>query len=213
MATEKGTETVANDGNNQTPGTESAAAPPPADDTVQVRRGEYSGLKTQLKQLQKWKEEQEAAKSQEDQAKLKAAQDWETLEKKMRSDLDSAKAEVAAQKRAVVTERARNALLGAGMNAGLAVEGALSTLPADIEPEAISAWLEEVRAKHPDAFTAPRNPIGAPSVGAAVRPTGNDAASLRAKWEASRGKGPDARRAVQREIDAFMANGGKNPLV
>lgn len=188
------------------------AKPKEQDDTVTIRKGEYSGLKTQLKQMQKQLEEYSSARAAEDAAKLKAAADWETLEKKKNAELEAMKSEMATVRRSALSAQAKAALLGAGIHAGLTADGALSTLPTDIEAEGIAAWVETIKAAHPEAFGAPAVPIGAPSVGSTGKPTADTAASLKAEWEATRRKGPDAMMAVKRKVDAYMSQTGKNPL-
>jgi len=183
------------------------------DDTVSIRKGELQGYKTQLRELKKQLEDFSAQKTAEEQAKLKAAADWETLERKTKAELETVKAELEKTRRSALIEKARSALLGAGMRATLAVDGALSTLPMEMDGDAVSAWVDEIKAAHPGEFTAPPNPIGVPSAGAAARPTGDEAANLKAEWTAALKKTPAAAQAVKKKIDAYMAShGGKNPV-
>jgi len=182
------------------------------DDTVTIRKGEYNGLKTQLKQLQKERDEFNAAKSADEAAKLKAAADWESLEKKKTAELESVKAELEKTRRSVITAEAKSALLGAGMRAGLTANGALSMLPSDIDADGIAAWVNDIKTQFPDEFKAPVTPIGAPSVGATGKPTTDEASALKAKVAATKGKGPAAMEAVMREVNAYIAAHGKNPL-
>lgn len=201
----KDAEQNGNDGNQE--------AQKAADDTVTIRKGEYAGLKTQLKQMAKQLEEINSVKAQEEAAKLKAAQDWEALDKKRQAEMEALKGELTSTRRAALTEKARSALLGAGMRAGLTADGALSRLPNDLEPDAIAGWVAEIQKAFPDEFKAPLNPIGAPSAGPTGKPTTDEAAALRAEWTKAQGKGPDALMAVKRRVDAYMmSHGGKNPL-
>ena len=182
-------------------------------DVVQIRRGELAGYKTQLREMKRALEEFTSQKAQEEAAKLKAAQDWEALNKKTTAELETLKAELEKTRRSALTGQARSALLEAGMSAGLVVDGALSTLPSDIDADAIPGWLEDIRSRHPEAFTKPSNPISAPSAGTVGRPTGDQAQVLRAKVAATKGKGPTAMAAVMREVAEYTRlNGGKNPL-
>lgn len=183
------------------------------DDTVSIRKGELAGYKTQLREMKRALEEFTTQRSAEEAAKLKAAADWEALEKKTKSELETVKAELEKSRRSVLIESARSALLGAGIPAGLIVEGALSHLPPDIEMDAIGGWVDDLRMTHPNEFKAPTNPIGVPSAGAAAKPTGDEATQLKAEWTASRTKSPEVMLAVKHKIDAFMAkNPGKNPI-
>jgi len=184
------------------------------DDTVTIRKGEYNGLKTQLKQLQKERDEFNAAKSADEAAKLKAAADWESLEKKKTAELESVKAELEKTRRSVITAEAKSALLGAGMRAGLTANGALSMLPSDIDADGIAAWVNDIKTQFPDEFKATVTPIGAPSVGATGKPTTDEAGAIRAEWTASKGKSPEVMLAVKHKLDAYMAaNPGKpNPV-
>jgi hypothetical protein len=183
------------------------------DDTVTIRKGEYSGLKKQLVEMRKQLEEFAGARDAEEKAKLKAASDWEALDRRRAEELDATKAELAAARRSVLTESARSALLGAGMSAPLTVAGALSQMPPDIDPDGIAAWVADVVKANPDAVKASSNPISAGSVGPTGKPTTDTAAALRAEWEASRSKGPDAMLVVKRKIDAHQARTGVNPLI
>jgi flagellar biosynthesis GTPase FlhF len=177
-------------------------------ETVTIRKGELAGYKTQLKQLAKELEEFKGQKAAEEAAKLKAAADWEALEKKSRSELEAIKNELAATRRSALSERARSALLEAGMSAGLIVDGALSKLPPDLDVEGIPAWLEEVRTAHPEAFVRPSNPIGAPSAGPVVKATESEKARLKANVAAMRGKGPDKMAAAIREAREYEQRTG-----
>jgi len=163
--------------------------------------------------MKKQLEEFTNMRSAEEAAKLKAASDWEALEKKSRAELEATKAELQTTRRLALSEKAKSALLAAGMRAGLTADGALSMLPPDVESDGIVAWVKDIQAQYPDEFKAPVNPIGSPSVGATGRPTTDDASALKAKVAATRGKGPAAMEAVMREVAAYAAaHGGKNPL-
>jgi hypothetical protein len=192
--------------------TKEAQEAPKEADVVTIRKGELAGYKTQLRDMKKALEEFTSARAAEEAAKLKAAADWESLEKKSRAEVESMKAELSKARRDALTATARSALLGAGMNAGLAADGALSLLPSDLEPDAIPEWVAGVKASHPAEFTVPANPIGAPSVGAAARPTGDPASVLKAKVAAAKGKGPAVMAAAMKEVEAHIAATGKNPL-
>lgn len=183
------------------------------DDTVSIRKGEYTGLKTQIKQLTKQLEEIAGRQAAEDAEKLKAAQNWEALEKKKNAEIETTKSELEKMRVSVLRERARSALLAAGMTRSLAVDGALANLPADIEADGISAWLEDVKKNHPEDFAAPVVPIGASSVGPVVKPTTDTKASIVAEWKAALPKGPAALKAVKTKVDAYMnSHNGENPL-
>lgn len=197
---------------NETTATPNDGGKPKGDDTVEIRKGELAGYKTQLRELKKQLEELSAMKSAEEEAKLKAAQNWDALEKQKAKEIETLRAELESTRRSALTERARSALLGAGMSAGLTVEGAISTMPKDIEPDAIQAWVDALKAAHPAEFSKPANPIGAPSAGPTGRPTTDTAATLRAKVAATRGKGPAAMETVMREVREYMAAGHPNPL-
>lgn len=192
--------------------TEKAQEAPKEADVVTIRKGELAGYKTQLREMKKQLEEFTNARATEEAAKLKAAADWEALEKKSRAELEAARSELAKAKRDALTATARSALLGAGMSAGLAADGALSLLPSDLEPDAIPEWVESVKKSHPAEFVAPANPIGAPAAGSPARPQGDQASALKAKVAAARGKGPAVMAAAMKEVDAYIASTGKNPL-
>jgi hypothetical protein len=209
-----GTETEGTKPGTEEPKNDAPEAAKKDDDTVSIRKGELAGYKTQLREMKKALEEFTNMRSAEEAAKLKAAADWEALEKKTKAELETVKADLEKSRRSVLIESARSALLGAGIPAGLIVEGALSHLPLEIEADAIPGWVDDLRTKHPNEFKTPLNPIGAPSAGAAARPTGDEASALKAKAAATKGKGPAAMEAVMREVAAYTAaHGGKNPLV
>ena len=177
-------------------------------ETVTVRKGEYQGLKTQLKQLSKQLEDirgQEAAREQE---KLKKAADWEALEKKSRTELEEARKQLAEEKRSALFAHAKAAVHAAGIPAGLTADGVLSKLPPDLDVEGIPAWLEEVRTAYPEAFVRPSNPIGAPSAGPVVKSTESEKARLKANVAAMRGKGPDKMAAAIREAREYEQRTG-----
>jgi hypothetical protein len=182
------------------------------DDTVEIRKGELAGYKTQLREMKKQLEELSAMKSAEEEAKLKAAQNWEALEKQKAKEIEALKADLESTRRSALTERARSALLGAGMSAGLAVEGAISTMPKEIESDGIRAWVDALKAAHPAEFARPVNQIGAPSAGPTGRPTTDEAGALKAAVAAARGKGEKAMGKAMADVRAYIARGNKNPL-
>jgi hypothetical protein len=209
--TTEGTTPGVQDGQNNAAPNENGK--PKGEDTVEIRKGELQGYKTQLREMKKALEEFTAQRSAEEAEKLKASQNWEALEKKKTAEIDAMKQELIATKRAALSAQARSALLEAGMSAGLIVDGALSKMPTDIESDAIAAWVDALKVAHPAEFSRPVNPIGSPSVGATGRPTTDDASALKAKVAATRGKGPAAMEAVMREVAAYAAaHNGKNPL-
>ena len=194
--------------------------PPQGDDTVQIRKGEYDGLKTQIRQAKKDAAELAArlaefdkAKQAEQADKLKAAEKFGELDKKYQDEAAKLSSEIAGLKRSTLVERARNALLASGMRPGLAIDGAVSALPTEFDSDGIADWVAQIKERNPGEFGAPVAPIAAPSAGAAARPGGgNDADAIRREWEAARSKGPDALIAVKRKVDLYMRNTGKNPL-
>lgn len=183
------------------------------DDTVEIRKGELAGYKTQLRELKKQLEELTNMKTAEEEAKLKAAQNWDALEKQKAKEIEALRAELDTTRRTALTERARSALHAVGIHADLTVAGALSKLPADIDAEAIPAWVAELQKAHPDDFKAPTNPIGAPSAGPTGRPTSDPVAQLKAAVKAAKGKGPVAMDKALKAVDEWMkTHPGRNPL-
>jgi len=199
-----------NDGSATTPNED--GKPKGGEDTVTIRKGEYNGLKTQLKQLQKERDEFTAARSAEEADKLKAAQNWEALEKKSKAEVESIRAELSESKRSALSAHARSALLEAGMSAGLIVDGALSKLPTDIETDAIPAWVDALKVAHPAEFSRPANPIGAPSVGPTGKPTTDEASALKAAVAAATGRGEKAMGKAMADVRSYIVRTGKNPL-
>jgi hypothetical protein len=189
-------------------------APKREDDTVSIRKGELAGLKKQIAESRKALEQIAASKEAEEAEKARKAQDFAAVEKTYADKLAAANSELAATKRSVIVERARGALRDAGMRPGLAIDGAVASLPSEFEADSVLAWVDEIRSKHPSEFGSVSNPVGAPSAGTVSRSAGDEASQIKADWQKALKTSPVAAKEVKARIDEYMRlHPGKNPLV